>query len=124
IFLQTLPGTPSNKAGIQAGDELVAINNVGIQSLEPDQIIQLLTEARQQKIMVYIRRQGSAKLLQFTLSPELVDLPSVDRMFLLQSGFGYVRISAWDLQTAKQLHDGIEKLGANHLQGLVLDLRN
>src|SRR5581483_1155920 len=30
IFLQTLPGTPSNKAGIQAGDELVAINNIAI----------------------------------------------------------------------------------------------
>ena len=47
LFLQTLPGTPSNKAGIQAGDELVAINNVAIRSLEPEQIIQLLTEARQ-----------------------------------------------------------------------------
>jgi carboxyl-terminal processing protease len=35
IFLQTLPGTPSNKAGIQAGDELVAINNVAIRSLQP-----------------------------------------------------------------------------------------
>src|SRR5690348_13331116 len=63
IFLQTLPGTPSNKAGIQAGDELIAINNIGIRSLQPEQIIQLLTEARQQKIRVYIRRQGSAKPL-------------------------------------------------------------
>src|SRR5690349_18517782 len=58
IFLQTLPGTPSNKAGIQAGDELVAINNVAIRSLEPEQIIQLLTEARQHKITVFIRREG------------------------------------------------------------------
>ena len=32
IFLQTLPGTPSNKAGIQAGDELVAVNNVAIRN--------------------------------------------------------------------------------------------
>lgn len=124
IFLQTLPGTPSNKAGIQAGDELVAINNVVIRSLEPEQIIELLTEARQQRIAVYIRRQGSARLLQFTLSPELVDSPSVDRAFMLQSGFAYIRISGWDLQTAKQLRDAIEKLGADRLQGLILDLRN
>ena len=78
IFLQTLPGTPSNKAGIQAGDELVGVNNIAIGSLQPDQIVQLLTEARQQKITVWIRRQGSAKLLQFNLTPELVDSPSVD----------------------------------------------
>jgi carboxyl-terminal processing protease len=124
IFLQTLPGTPSNKAGIQAGDELIAVNNYAIRSLEPEQIIQLLTEARQQKVSIYVRRQGSARLLEFTLTPALVDAPSVDRAFLLQPGFGYVRITAWDLQTAKQLHDAIQKLGENSLRGLVLDLRN
>jgi len=124
IFLQTLPGTPSNKAGIQAGDELVAINNIAIRSLPAEQIIQLLTEARQQKITAFVRRQGDSHVLQFTLTPELVDNPSVDRAFLLRPGFGYVRITSWDMQTAKQLHDAVEKLGANNLQGLVLDLRN
>src|SRR5689334_9327764 len=65
IFLQTLPGTPSNKAGIQAGDELIAINNIGIRSLQPEQIIQLLTEARQHKITAFVRRQGASHVLQF-----------------------------------------------------------
>ncbi len=124
IFLQTLPGTPSNKAGIQAGDELVAVNNVAIRSLEPQQIVELLTEARQQRVEIYVRRQGSARPLQFTLTPELVDSPSVDRAYLLQPRFGYVRIASWDLQTAKQLSDAITKIGGNSLQGLVLDLRN
>ncbi len=85
IFLQTLPGTPSNKAGIQAGDELIAINNYAIQSLDPEHIVELLTEARQQKITAYIRRQGFSRLFQFTLTPELVDAPSVDRTFLLEA---------------------------------------
>ena len=124
IFLQTLPGTPSNKAGIQAGDELIAVNNIAIRSLEPEQIIGLLTEARQQKINVYVRRQGSAKPLEFSLTPELVDAPSVDRAFMLKPSLGYVRISSWDLQTAKQLQDAIKKLGSSQLRGLVLDLRN
>ena len=124
IFLQTLPGTPSNKAGIQAGDELVAVNNYAIRSLEAEQIIQLLTEARQQKVTVYIRRQGSARLLEFTLTPELVDSPSVDRAFMLQPGLGYIRIASWDLQTSRQLHEAIQKLGEKSLRGLVLDLRN
>jgi carboxyl-terminal processing protease len=124
IFLQTLPGTPSNKAGIQAGDELIAINNVAIRSLQPEQIVELLTEARQQKITVWIRRQGSARLLQFNLTPELVDSPSVDRAFMLQPGYGYIRITSWDLQTATQLGDAIQKLGGASLKGLVLDLRD
>ena len=124
IFLQTLPGTPSSRVGIQAGDQLVAINNFQIRSLDPQQIIELLTEARQQKIVVFIRRQGEAQLLQFTLTPELVDAPSVDRAFLLRPGYGYIRVASWDVQTAKQLRDALEKLDADHLRGLVLDLRN
>lgn len=124
IFLQTLPGTPSNKAGIQAGDELLAVNNIAIRSLEAEQIIELLTEARRQKVSIYIRRQGSARPLQFTLTPELVDSPSVDRAFLFEPGIGYVRVSSWDLQTAKQLSDSLQKLGGNSLKGLILDLRN
>ena len=124
IFLQTLPGTPSNKAGIQAGDELVAVNNVAIRSLEPQQIVQLLTEARQQRVTVYIRRQGSMRPLAFTLTPELVDSPTVDRAYLLQPGFGFIRITGWDPQTTKLLQEAIEKLGGNSLKGLTLDLRN
>ena len=124
IFLQTLPGTPSNRAGIQAGDELVAVNNYAIRSLEAEQIIQLLTEARQQRVTIYVRRQGSERLLQFTLTPELVDSPSVDRAFVLRPGIGYIRIASWDIQTAKQLREALDKLGAASLQGVVLDLRN
>jgi len=124
VFLQTFPGTPSSKAGIQAGDELVAINNVAIQTLDPEHIIELLTEARQQKITAFVRRQGFSKLFPFTLTPELVDSPSVDRTFLLKPGYGYIRVASWDLQTAKQLHDAIEQLSPGTLKGLVLDLRN
>lgn len=124
IFLQTLPGTPSNKAGIQAGDELIAINNYAIRTLDPEQIVQLLTEARQQKITAFIRRQGFSRLFQFILTPELVDAPSVDRAFLLEPGYGYIRVASWDINTAKELHAAIEKLAPDHLKGLVLDLRN
>ena len=124
IFLQTFPGTPSSKAGIQPGDELVAIGNIAIRELEPEQIIQLLTQARQQKITAFVRREGAARILQFSLTPELVDSPSVDRAFSLQGGYGYVRVASWDLQTAKQFRDAVEKLGGSSLHGLVLDLRN
>jgi carboxyl-terminal processing protease len=124
LFLETLAGTPSNKAGIQPGDELVAVNNVAIQSLDPQQIIELLTEARQQRITAYIRRQGFSRVFAFTLTPELVDAPSVDRAFLLKPGFAYIRIGSWDLQTAHELRQAIEKLNPSSLQGLVLDLRN
>ncbi len=124
IFLQTLPGTPTSKAGIQPGDELVAVNNVAIQGLAGDQIVELLTEARQQKITIFVRRQGSSRILQFPLTPELQDSPTVDRAYRLRPNVGLIRITSWDTQTAKQFQQALEKLDAQHLQGLIIDLRD
>ena len=47
IVLQTLPGTPSAKAGLSAGDEIVAVNNIAIARLDPEQIVQVLGASRQ-----------------------------------------------------------------------------
>ncbi len=123
IVLQTLPGTPSAKAGLSGGDEIVGINNIPLARLEFEQLVQLLSEARQQTARVAVRRPGNARLLEFVLTPELMDSPSVDRAFLLEPGIGFVRASSFDPQTSKLIKAGIEKLGGTALKGLVLDLR-
>ena len=124
IVLQTLPGTPSAKSGLSPGDEIIAINGIRLDLLEPEQLIQLLTEARQHQIRIDVRRPGSARLLPLVLTPEDVEASSVDRAFLLQPGVGYVRATTFDVQTGKQIRDAIERLGGAQLKGLVLDLRD
>ena len=124
IILQSLPGTPSAKSGLQPGDEIVAVNNVALARLEFDQIVQFLSEARQHQAQLIVRRPANVRLLNFVLDPALVDSPSVDRAFLLKPGVGYIRANGFDPQTAKQLKDAIENLGGEKLKGLVLDLRD
>lgn len=124
IFLQTLPGTPSSKAGIQPGDEMVGINNVAIGNLDPEQILQLLTEARQHSINVFIRREGVNHVIQCVLTPEIQEAPTVDRSYLVAPGVGYVRITSWDGATAIQLKKAIDGLNQPPLQALIIDLRD
>jgi carboxyl-terminal processing protease len=124
VILQALPGTPSAKAGLSAGDEIIAVNNVALARLEFDQLIGYLTEARQHTAKLIVHRPSNVKLLEFVLDPALVDAPSVDRAFFLQPGVGYIRVTGFDPQTGRQLKQAIEKLGGDKLKGLVLDLRN
>ncbi len=124
VVLQALPGTPSAKAGLSPGDEILAVNTVPLNRLTLEQLIEFLGQARQQAAHLDVRRPGNARLLQFTLNPELVDSPSVDRAFLLQPGIGYVRVASFDPPTGRQLKIAIAKLGGDKLSGLVLDLRN
>lgn len=124
IVLQTLPGTPSARAGLAPGDEILAVNNIALGNLDPEQLVGLLGEARQQKALVHVRRPGNVRILDFTLVPETLAAPSVDRAFYLSAGIGYIRVQSFDEKTGKDLQDAIEKLGGEgKLKGLVLDLR-
>lgn len=124
IVLQTVPGTPSAKSGIAPGDEILAINGYVIDRLEADQVVALLTQSRQQPARLAVRRPGNARILDFVLTPEEMQSPSVERAFLLQPGIGYLRVSSFDEKTGAQIKEAIEKLGGAKLSGLVLDLRN
>jgi carboxyl-terminal processing protease len=124
IVLQAAPGSPSEKAGLSPGDEIIAINGYVLARLEFEQLVQLLSEARQHEAVLDVRRSGNARLLQMKLTPELMDAPSIDRAFMLSKGVGYIRITSFDQGTAKLAKETIEKLGGESLKGLVLDLRD
>ena len=123
IVLQTLPGTPSAKAGLSPGDEILGINGYEISRLDSDQLMQLLSEARQHPAGLDVRRAGIPRMLRFTLTPEELQQPSVAPGFFVAAGIGYIKVSSFEENTAKLLQEGIEKLGGAHLSGLVLDLR-
>ena len=124
LVLQTMPNTPSARAGMMPGDEIRGVNNYRLGQLEPEQIIQLLSESRQKPAQLIVRHPGSLRLDELRLVPEAMQSPSVERMFLLQSGIGYIRVSAFEEKTGRDIRDAIEKLGGAKLTGLVLDLRN
>ncbi len=124
IILQTTPGTPSQKAGIAPGDDIVAVNGYIIGRLEVDQITELLSQSRQQQVQLDVRRPGTARILHFTLTPEELQAPSVDRAYMLRDGVGLVRVASFDEKTGDQIKEAIDKLGGDKLKGLVLDLRN
>jgi carboxyl-terminal processing protease len=124
IVLQTLPGTPSAKSGIGPGDEIMAVNGYPLNRLSMEQIVQLLTQSRQQPAQLVVRRPGNARFMSFVLTPEEMLSPSVDRAYFLKPGVGYVRVTSFDEKTGSQIKEAIEKLGGAKLKGLVLDLRN
>src|SRR5581483_10050839 len=118
IVLQTLPGTPSAKAGLAPGDEILGINGYIINRLDMEQLTELLTVTRQRQAQLDVRRGGVPRILHFTLTPEEMQSPSVERAFFVGAGIGYIRVSSFDEKTAADLKAAIEKLGGDRLAGL------
>jgi carboxyl-terminal processing protease len=124
FVLQTLPGTPSAKAGLGPGDEILAINGYIIARLDLDQLQELLTVSRQRPALLEVRKPGASRIVQYTLTPAELQTPSVERAFFIGAGVGYIRVSSFDEKTGDDIKAAIEKLGGDRLAGLVLDLRN
>ncbi len=124
MILQTLPNTPSTKAGLMPGDEILAVNNYRLDRLEGEQIIELLNQSKQKPARLVVRHPGNAKIAELTLVPEEMQSSSVERAFLLKPGIGYIRVASFEEKTAAQVRESITKLGGYDLKGLVIDLRN
>ena len=124
IVLQAMEGSPSAKAGLSAGDEIVGINTIPVRYLEVDQLAQLLGEARQHEVTLDVRKPGSERPTQILMSPALLDAPTVDRAVMVAPGIGHLRITGFEEPTGRLVQQTIEKLGGEYLKGLILDLRD
>jgi carboxyl-terminal processing protease len=124
VVLQTMPGTPSSKSGLQPGDEILAINDYVIGRLDLEQLTELLTESRQHPAQLDVMRPGSARIMRMIMTPEEMQSSSVERKFFIGPGIGYLKVASFDEHTSRDIDTAIKKLGGNRLAGLVLDLRN
>jgi carboxyl-terminal processing protease len=124
IVLQTMAGTPSARAGIMPGDEILMVNGYELSRLDMEQLVALLGHSRQQRAQLIVKRPGNARMLTLQLTPEELQSPSVERAFPLRPGVAYLRVASFDEKTGAQIREAIEKLGGRDLKGLVLDLRN
>ena len=121
LVVSPIDETPAAKAGIKAGDVIVAIDGKPISS--KDGMAPLRGEPGS-KITLSILREGKPKPFDINLTRETIRVASV-RSRMLEPGYGYVRISAFQADTAASFQTQLDKLQANgKLRGLVLDLRS
>ena len=120
-----LEGTPADKAGIQAGDQIVKIDEQPTQDMSLTEAVQKMRGAKGTKVKLTIIRKGERKPLEFELTRDNISIQSV-KWRTLEPGYGYIRISSFQSGTANDLRKALDQLESdNHpLQGLVLDLRN
>ena len=124
IVLQTQMGSPSQRSGLLPGDEIIGINNIALSRLDLDQLIEVLSATRQHQAQLTVRRQGTAGLMSFTMVPAQMQSASVDRLYKLDGGTAYVRVTSFEPNTGELLKQAIDKLGGAKLKALVLDLRD
>ncbi|MGD8227777.1 MAG: S41 family peptidase [Desulfobacteraceae bacterium] len=119
-----IEGTPAYKAGIQAGDKIIKINDKPTNDMTLTDAVKLIRGKKGTKVKLTIMREGADKPLEFTVIRDVIPIKSV-RIYLLKPTIGYVRISNFQSKTGEDLSAALEKIETEHkLKGMILDLRN
>jgi carboxyl-terminal processing protease len=124
LILQTTQGSPSFRAGLGPGDEIVAINGERVARLDLQSLIDLLKSSRSKPVILGVIHPGRLVPEDFSLRPAEVDLPSVDKAFLWSPGIAYVHIASFEGKTPLEVATALDGMDAPHLKGLFLDLRD
>jgi carboxyl-terminal processing protease len=117
---------PAARAGVLAGDTILAIDDIPVDIAKLDDSIDRMRGKPGSTVKMTIARADAPKPLQFSLARASVQVHSVKNE-LLEPGYGYVRITQFSETTTPDLIKAIsilKKQSKGELRGLVLDLRN
>lgn len=117
--------TPAARAGIKAGDLIIAIDGKPFKPDEGDSSGPLRGPSGSTVVLTLVR-EGKPKPFDVSVKRETIRIASV-RSRMLEPGYGYMRISAFQADTAADFEGQLENLktqGGGKLRGLVIDLRS
>lgn len=122
IVVSPIEDTPAFRAGIQSGDEIIAIDGTMIRDIKQGNTTDKMRGRPDTEIKLTIKREGEEKPLEFTLVREIIKIKSV-KSKELEDGFLYTRITSFQDNTAEELREAIIEYKPA-IKGLVLDLRD
>lgn len=124
-IIAPMDDSPAARAGIQAGDLIIKLDDTPAQEVTLGDTTELLRGEPGTKIRLTILREGVNEPFEVTVTREIIKARSI-RSRELEPGYGYIRIAQFSANTGDEVVDALTKLqGSNtSLKGVVLDLRN
>jgi len=118
--------TPAAKAGIKAGDYIIAIDDKPLIDMSVYKIVKLIRGKPGTTITLTVINKEDKKPRALKITREIIHVNSV-KSKMLEKGYGYIRITNFQKDTGKKLITTVKKLqkeSKGKLKGLILDLRN
>ena len=125
LVIQPVTNGPSERVGIIAGDRIVSVNDSAIAGVKmsKEEIMKRLRGPKGTKVHLGIVRQGIKDLLKFTVVRDKIPVKSIDATYMIRPGIGYIRIGSFGATTHQEFVESLNKLKAEGMQHLILDLQ-
>ncbi len=126
LVIAAVPGGPSEKVGVMAGDKIITINGEEAfgKKITNTYVMEKLRGNKGTKVNVGILRNNQLPLVDFTITRDKIPLNSIDASFMLTDDIGYVRLTRFARTSMVEMQESIKNLRAEGMKDLILDLRN
>ncbi|MDR1226100.1 MAG: S41 family peptidase [Prevotellaceae bacterium] len=125
VVINTIPGGPSERVGVLAGDRIITVDERSIagQKVPQDSVVKMLRGKSGSKVTVGIERVGETKLVPITITRGKIPSKSVDVSYMITPTTGYVKLSKFSRTTHDEFKAASEKLLNAGMDYLIFDLR-
>ncbi|KAB3533542.1 S41 family peptidase [Alkaliphilus serpentinus] len=115
--------TPGERAGIKTGDKIIKVDGQDIFGEKLDQAVDIMKGEPGTPVTLSILREGAKEFIELNITREEIRLKTV-RSEVLENDIGYIRLTAFDEETANDFRQHLTDLDEKNIQGLIVDLRN
>ena len=125
LVIAPVPGGPSEKLGIMAGDKIVRIDGEDATGKEvTNEFVQSkLRGEKGTRVDVSIYRKGKSELLEFTIIRDQIPVNSLDAAFMASPDIGYIKLNRFSKTTMDEFYQAMDTLRRQGMSKLILDLR-
>jgi len=123
VVISPYVGAPAYIAGLRPGDVIIKVDDKSTDGLSTSEVADMLKGPKGTVVKILVTREGYADPILFTVTRDEIPRHSVDMTFFIKPGIGYVKLSQFNETTDREIADALKELGANSLDGLILDMR-
>lgn len=125
MVLEVIPGGPSEKVGLMAGDKIIMVDDTVVAGVKIDNngVIKKLRGNKGTKVKVSMMRKGEGKLIDFVITRDKIPIYSITASYMAAPGVGYIKLERFSATTMQEFGQALEKLRAQGMVDMMLDLQ-
>ncbi|MBD5290565.1 MAG: S41 family peptidase [Bacteroides sp.] len=124
--IQTIPGGPSERVGLLAGDRILKVNDTiiaGVKMRNSD-IMKRLRGPKGSTVDIRVMRRSAGKTdsIDFRITRDDIPIHSVDAAYMVNDSTGYIRVNKFAADTRSEVEEAMISLLGQGMRNLILDL--
>lgn len=125
LVISPVPGGPSDRVGIMAGDKIVTIDGEDAfgEKVNNDYVAKHLRGEKGTKVTLGIKRGKSDELIDYEVIRDKIPLNSIEAAFMLDKNVGYIKLDRFAQTSNTEFEESLAKLKTQKMKSLILDLR-